>query len=54
MEMYVRVWVWVFLEVTKGEGGMELGYELALLSNDLDCSVSDISEEWVLLVSSPR
>ena len=40
----------MFLEVTKGEAG----YELALLSKDLDCSVSDISDEWVLLASSPR
>jgi hypothetical protein len=35
----------MFLDVTKGDGGMELGYELALLSKDLDCSVSEISEE---------
>jgi hypothetical protein len=44
----------MFLEVTKGDGGIELGYELALLSKDLDCSVSEISEECVLLASSPR
>lgn len=52
--MYVRVCECMFLEVTKGEGGIELGYELALLSNDLYCSVSDSSDECVLLVSSPR
>ena len=52
--MYVKVCVCMFLEVTRGEGGIELGYELALLSKDLDCSVSDNSDECVLLASSPR
>ena len=43
--MYVKVCVCMFLEVTKGEGRIELGYEPTLLSNNLDCSVSDVSDE---------
>jgi len=44
------VCVWVPLVLNMGDAGIESGYDLEpLLSKDLDCSVSEVSDESELL-----
>lgn len=41
-------------EAKRGEAGLELGYDVdPVLSKDLECSVSEASEESELLMSAP-
>lgn len=45
--------MWTLLELREGEAGIESGYKLELpLWKEADCSVSETSDESVLLTSS--